>query len=57
MWFPGFWTRGAFRCREWVEPVTGYPDEAEMERLRQSLEAALNEVTDEADRAVGRRPG
>lgn len=54
MWFPSPWTRGAFRCREWCEPVARFPSDAETERLRNSLETALNEVTDETDLATGR---
>lgn len=50
------WTRGVLTCREWTDIVPRDADEAEMERLRLSLEATLDAVTDEADIAVGRRP-
>lgn len=54
MWFPALWTRGVFYCREWSEQISRFPDEEETERLRLSLQAALNEVTDDTDRATGR---
>lgn len=53
---PAPWSRGALRCREWTETVPRAADEAELERLRLSLEATIDAVTDEADRAVGRTP-
>ena len=56
MWFPALWTRGVFICREWREPFERFPDEAETERLRLSLQNALDAVTDEADSAAGREP-
>lgn len=56
MWFPALWTRGVFICREWQETVPRFADEAETERLRLRLQVALNAVTDESDRAVGRTP-
>jgi len=49
-------TRGVLTCREWTETVPREADEAELERLRLSLEATLDAVTDEADIAMGRRP-
>ena len=49
-------TRGVFTCREWTETVPRDADEAELERLRLSLEACIDAVTDEADLAAGRRP-
>ena len=56
MWFPALWTRGVYVCREWRETVPRFADEAETERLRLRLQVALNAVTDESDRAVGRIP-
>ena len=49
------WSRGALTCQEWTETVSRDADEAEVERLRLSLEATLDAVTDAADRAVGRK--
>ena len=49
-------TRGVLTCREWTQTVPRDADEAELERLRLSLEATLDAVTDEADIAMGRRP-
>lgn len=49
-------TRGVLTCREWAHTVPRDADEAELERLRLSLEATLDAVTDEADIAMGRRP-
>ncbi len=56
MWFPALWTRGVFHCREWSEKISGFPDEEETEKLRLDLQVALNAVTDDSDRAVGRLP-
>ena len=56
MWFPALWTRGVLFCQEWHEAVSSFPDDIETERLRLSLQKALNAVTDESDRAVGRMP-
>lgn len=50
------WSTGALRCLEWTETVSRDADDREVERLRLSLEARLDEVTDQADRAVGRTP-
>ncbi|MGR3760755.1 lysophospholipid acyltransferase family protein [Roseobacteraceae bacterium NS-SX3] len=47
-------SRGVLMCREWTDAVPKKPNEAEAEALRQSLEAALDEITDKADRAAGR---
>ncbi|MEM7319222.1 MAG: DUF374 domain-containing protein [Pseudomonadota bacterium] len=55
MWFPALWTRGVFICREWKEVMGRFADAAETERLRHSLQSALDQVTDEADRKAGRR--
>ena len=49
------WSKGALTCQEWTESVPRDADEAEIERLRLSLESTLDAVTDAADRAVGRR--
>jgi hypothetical protein len=54
MWLPTFWTRGVFRCQEWRETIPRSLDDAETEKLRLSLQAALDAVTDETDRATGR---
>ena len=56
MWLPTCFTRGVLFCKEWREPLSRFSDESETERLRSSLQAALNAVTDESDRAVGRQP-
>lgn len=53
---PAPWSQGALRCQEWREIVPRDADEAEVERLRLSLEATIDAVTDEADLAVGRKP-
>lgn len=55
MWFPALFTRGVFRCQEWCEPLQKFPDEAEAERQRVSLQDALNAVTDACDDATGRK--
>ncbi|WP_050931479.1 lysophospholipid acyltransferase family protein [Aestuariivita boseongensis] len=49
------WSRGVLTCQEWTETVPRDADDAELERLRLSLEATLDHVTDAADRAVGRK--
>lgn len=49
-------TRGVLLCREWTEEVPRKMDEETTEALRQKLEAALDEITDEADIAAGRQP-
>lgn len=56
MWLPGFWTSGVLMCREWTAEVPRNPDAADTEALRLDLQAALDALTDEADRAVGRQP-
>lgn len=48
-------SRGVLLCREWTDEVPKKPDEAEFEALRLSLQAALDEITDQADMAVGRQ--
>lgn len=55
MWLPLPWTRGAMLCREWTEPVPRQPTAEQTEALRQSLEAALDGITDDSDRMAGRR--
>ena len=47
-------SRGALIVKRWDCELSEKPDEAEIERLRISLEAAANAVTDAADRAAGR---
>lgn len=54
MWLPAPFSRGVFMCREWTGTVPRKANDAEIERLRRELEAVLDAVTDEADRAVGR---
>ncbi len=54
MWFPALWTRGVCHCREWSEQIPQFSNEEETERLRLSLQAALDAVTDDSDRATGR---
>lgn len=54
MWLPVPFTRGVLMCREWDARVPRKAGEAELESLRQNLQAALNAVTDAADRAMGR---
>jgi lysophospholipid acyltransferase (LPLAT)-like uncharacterized protein len=54
MWLPSLWTQGVFHCREWSEQISRFSDEVETERLQLSLQAALDAVTDESDRATGR---
>jgi lysophospholipid acyltransferase (LPLAT)-like uncharacterized protein len=53
-WLPAPWSKGVFVCHEWTETVPRKASDDEMEQLRQSLEQALNRVTDEADRLAGR---
>lgn len=55
MWLPVPFSRGVLMCREWDARVPRKPGEAELEALRLNLEAALNAVSDAADRAAGRR--
>lgn len=57
MWLPTPFSKGVLMCREWRETVPRKPGEEEMERLRLSLEAALDEVTDASDHAAGRLAG
>lgn len=52
--FPLPFTRGALRCQEWRDPVPRKMSDEQAEDLRQSLERALDKVTDAADAAVGR---
>jgi len=56
MMLPTPWTRGVLMCREWEEVVPRKSSDAEAERLRHSLEVALDLITDEADQAVGHNP-
>ena len=46
------WSRGVIHCREWSEPVPRSATDAEMERLRLSLEETINAVTDDTDSAI-----
>lgn len=47
-------SRGVLICQEWTDVVPKKPSEEEAEVLRMSLQASLDEITDRADRAVGR---
>ncbi len=53
---PHPWTKGVLMCREWTETVPRKATEEQIETLRQSLEAMLNQITAEADEMVGRTP-
>lgn len=57
MTLPAPFTRGVLMCREWTEVVPRKADDTEIEALRIKLQAALDEITDASDRAVGRLPG
>lgn len=46
---------GVLMCQEWRETVPKKPSDEEIETLRKSLEASLDEITDKADRAAGRQ--
>lgn len=54
MMLPAPWTRGVLMCREWDQDVPRKVSEEETERLRVSLQAALNDITDASDQAAGR---
>lgn len=45
-------SRGVLMCQEWRDEVPKKPTDDEVEALRQSLEASLEEITDAADAAV-----
>ena len=47
-------TRGTITCQEWTDPVPRKPSEDEVETLRQSLEIALDQITDQADAKLGK---
>ena len=49
-------SRGVLMCRPFDAEVPRRMDEAETETLRAALEAALDAITDESDRAAGREP-
>jgi lysophospholipid acyltransferase (LPLAT)-like uncharacterized protein len=49
-------SRGVLTCQEWQETVPKKPTDDEAEALRQSLEKALDQITDKADQAAGRAP-
>ncbi len=49
-------SRGVLICQEWQETVPKKPTDDEAEALRQSLEKALDQITDKADQAAGRAP-
>lgn len=54
MWIPLPWSRGALMCREWEEKVPRTLSQQEKEKLQAGLKAALDEVTNATDEAVGR---
>lgn len=47
---------GVFICREWTDPVPRKASDEEFEKLRQSLEDHMNQITAEADEMMGRTP-
>ncbi|KPA23752.1 hypothetical protein shim_00250 [Shimia sp. SK013] len=47
-------TRGVITCQEWSQDVPRKPSEQEVEALRLSLEASLDEITDAADIKLGK---
>jgi hypothetical protein len=49
-------SRGVLICQEWQETVPKKPTDGEAEALRQSLEKALDQITDKADQAAERVP-
>lgn len=49
-------SRGVLICQEWQETVPKKPTDDQAEALRQSLEKALDQITDKADQAAGRAP-
>ncbi|MEX5598101.1 lysophospholipid acyltransferase family protein [Pseudophaeobacter sp. C1-32P7] len=49
-------SHGVLICQEWQETVPKKPTDDEAEALRQSLEQALDQITDKADQAAGRAP-
>ncbi|WIY26444.1 lysophospholipid acyltransferase family protein [Parasedimentitalea psychrophila] len=48
-------SRGVLMCEEWQQQVPRKPTPEQAEDLRLSLEAALDNITDASDAAVGRR--
>lgn len=54
MWLPRSRSKGVLMCQEWTTPVPRKMTPETEEALRLDLEAALNVVTGEADRLVGR---
>ncbi len=47
-------SRGVLMCREWTETVPRKASDGETEALRLGIQAALDDITDAADAAVGR---
>lgn len=47
-------TRGTITCQEWTDEVPRKPSDEQAEALRLSIEAALDEITDAADAALGK---
>ncbi|SLN22485.1 hypothetical protein TRL7639_00684 [Falsiruegeria litorea R37] len=57
MLLPRVWgNEGVFLCKEWPHQVPRKATEEQTEELRLSLEVAMNDLTAEADRMVGRAP-
>ena len=54
MWLPKPFSRGVLMCREWDQTVPRKASEEEVEALRLDLEAAMNALTADSDRHVGR---
>ncbi|WP_158971675.1 lysophospholipid acyltransferase family protein [Chachezhania sediminis] len=56
MFLPLPFSRGVMMCREWTETVPRRASAEDIEVYRQKLQDALNDLTAEADRYVGRVP-
>lgn len=54
MWLPAPFSRGVLTCREWTGDVPRKMTEDQSEDLRLQLQAALDDLTDDADRLAGR---
>ncbi|SFM75127.1 lysophospholipid acyltransferase family protein [Shimia aestuarii] len=54
MWLPRAGSRGILICREWTDEVPRKATDEQTETLRLSLQTALDDVTKDADTAVGR---
>lgn len=56
MLLPAPWNRGVFLCREWTQEVPRKASPETLEALRLDMQNALNDLTAQADRHVGREP-